>query len=108
MRHPISIKMYESVSPAADFVAIEREIRHYQFLSRINIRETCFMQYYGCYKEGHSLNLVMDHYEKNLIALITETARNHYELNEETLVVIVSKLMPSFIEMELRNIAWRY
>ena len=67
------------------------------------------MQYYGCSKEGHSSNLVMDHHEKNLVVLITETARNHYEVNEETLFFIVSKLMSSFTEMELRGIfAWRY
>ena len=72
--------MYESLSPAADFVAIEREIRHYQFLSRINTRETGFMQYYGCYKEGHSLNLVMGYYEKNLMALITERAETAMNL----------------------------
>ena len=105
MGHPVAIKMYEArsaeaISAEANFEEIEKEIKCYQYLSRMSTRDNCFLPFYGTYIEGYSLNLVMDYYEKNLMFVI---ARGHSEmcaLHEETLFIIFKKLLTAFATME--------
>ena len=100
MGHPVAIKMYQAISPDANFNDVEKEIRCYQYLTRLATKDNCFLSYYGSYVNGSSLNLVMDFYEKDLMRVITEKASQKYELNELTAMTICIKLLTSFSEME--------
>ena len=101
---PAAIKMYKDIVREEDFHAVQREIKCNQFLSRRSKRENCFLQCYGCYVQGNSLNIVMEYYKKDLMQVITEMRNSNSEFREELLLQMFKKLLESYSEMEALGI----
>ena len=101
---PAAVKMYQAIASEADFHAVQREIKCNQFLSRRSKRENCFLQCYGYYIHGDSLNIVMEYYKKDLIQVITEMRNSNSEFREEQLLQMFKKLLESYSEMEALGI----
>ena len=100
----VAVKMYDPLSKPARTEEVEREIKCYQFLSNMSNNKNCFLKYYGTYREGSSLNLVMDYYERDLMSMITEKAKEQSVIHDQTLATIFMNLLKSFSEMEAMGI----
>ena len=100
----VHIAWYNGRRVAVKFEEVEIEVRCLQYLSTKINNDNCFIQYHGTYVEGHSLNLVMDYYEKDLMSVITAKANDPTPLHEQTLAGIFMKLLTSFAEMEALRI----
>ena len=97
---PVAVKMYESVSVDADFTLVEKEVKCYQYLSRMASDLNCFIRYHGSYIERNTLNIVMDYYQNDLMQAINEKMNSGEEFHEQTLTMMFKKLLVSFAEME--------
>ena len=68
----LAVKTYTARRNPTDLDAINSEIRILNTLSAKSNPHNCFLRYYGDYKLGDSVNLVMEHADSDLMTKITE------------------------------------
>lgn len=98
---PVAVKIYTPLKDDANMERIYNEMKCYQLLGDMaDIKQNCFLKYYGSFFNNKSACLVMEFLECDLMRFLTGLKKQNFIFNEFNVLPLLYKLLISFAEME--------